>query len=849
MKKKLTSLILAIVLLASQSPAFAIGLEMTDDATASLVKEAEILAEDVSKRDEFEKHYIRSDGTFVAVTYDNAVHYKDENGVWQDVDNRVKYDAVSGKYTTSTPVFKAEFASPSSKGELVSLTNGENTISWGLSVTVSNTVAATETAKLVSNTVSEPSVSLKNATESSIDEIYDLTNVVGGIGYTNVFANAPEISVDYSVSHNKIEEDVYINAPTSVRSFKMEMNVGDLTAHVNSDGSVSITDSDGNEKYRIGIPYMADANDAVLTNIDVTVTQNDGSCTVTYTPNEAWLTSEDREYPILFDPSITTSEYAANVYDTYVYQGNTTNHSGEQRLYIGVMNSKIYRTYITFGKLPTIDSTMPIISASLTFTMHHTTTTGKTTGLYTLNGGWNQSSITYANAPTQDELIGTSAYNASTNKHVFDLTDHIHNMYAEHQSDSFNGFLFRYVDESLTNPDYNAPYSSEVSTRAYRPALTVVYGYSLPADLNTNNVFAFKNSGSLGYMTVFGGTDANDVNVTQTVKNSSALTNADKFKLVQAANGGYYIRAVCSSNNRVLDIYKNDATGYVQNGCNVQIYNPTDPLAQEWFIVGAENGKFKILPRTDMSLALASNSGTGSADGRTATSAGNVYVSTYTGADNQLWMIYDCTQGKFISSKTGIVADGEYYINNKDIGRYLRKIVTTHTVTGSSGLLADLGDSIKWQITYVRDGGYIIRPVSDLTMYLGVGGSAITLFDLTDSAIPDNCLWKIRMASGGGVLIQNLGTDLYMAYTAAPLLYSELPSSSDASYYKYVWRLANTENITVEDELSFFEIEDISISIGQSKNITVIGNEGKIWASNNDFKITLHKYLVTLKMN
>ena len=42
MKKKLTSLILAIVLLASQSPAFAIGLEMTDDATASLVKEAEI---------------------------------------------------------------------------------------------------------------------------------------------------------------------------------------------------------------------------------------------------------------------------------------------------------------------------------------------------------------------------------------------------------------------------------------------------------------------------------------------------------------------------------------------------------------------------------------------------------------------------------------------------------------------------------------------------------------------------------------------------------------------------------------------------------------------------------------
>ena len=55
---------------------------------------------------------------------------------------------------------------------------------------MSSMIAATETARLVSNTVSEPSVSLKNATKATTDEIYDLKNVVGGIGYTNEIGRA-----------------------------------------------------------------------------------------------------------------------------------------------------------------------------------------------------------------------------------------------------------------------------------------------------------------------------------------------------------------------------------------------------------------------------------------------------------------------------------------------------------------------------------------------------------------------------------------------------------------------------------------------------------------------------------
>ena len=190
MKRKITALILALVLLLSQSSVFAVGLDVTED-TVSDVAEPEILAEDVSKRDEFEKHYIRSDGTYVAVTYDNAVHYKDENGVWQDVDNKVIYNAKSGKYVTSTPTFNAEFRAAGTKDSLVTLKNGESSIAWGLSVVTPNkatmgTVEANDTVTLITGRPAE-TVTLKNAVSERLDKKYDLTNVVGGIGYTNIF--------------------------------------------------------------------------------------------------------------------------------------------------------------------------------------------------------------------------------------------------------------------------------------------------------------------------------------------------------------------------------------------------------------------------------------------------------------------------------------------------------------------------------------------------------------------------------------------------------------------------------------------------------------------------------------
>ena len=142
--------------------------------------------------------------------------------------------------------------------------------------------------------------------------------------------------------------------------------------------------------------------------------------------------------------------------------------------------------------------------------------------------------------------------------------------------------------------------------------------------------------GSGKYLNVHNGVDANTTNVYQWTADGTVEQN---FRLEEKINDKYHIRAMCSSDgyNRVLDIVKSG--GVVASGCNVEIYNPTDPVAQEWLFYDMGNGRYKIVPASNTSVALTSyGTSNGTSSGQTSTSAGNVFVQTYTGSLNQLWV-------------------------------------------------------------------------------------------------------------------------------------------------------------------------------------------------------------------
>ena len=112
----------------------------------------------------------------------------------------------------------------------------------------------------------------------------------------------------------------------------------------------------------------------------------------------------------------------------------------------------------------------------------------------------------------------------------------------------------------------------------------------------------------------------------------------------------------------------------------------------------------------------------------------------------------------YLPTSERLVSDGIHYFNNDDTGKYMR--YTSSGISGKSGLLANLGTSIQWEVIYSSSANrHVIRTKDDPTKYLGVpeslSSSNVELVSVSDTAIPARCYWSISIANGGGCLVRN----------------------------------------------------------------------------------------------
>ena len=212
-----------------------IGTELMDMASANdydtkardgkdkqRVTEEEVLisSEVETLRGEFEKHYLLSDGSFMAVTYAEAIHYKDSTGKWQEVDNTLSQKkGKSDRIENSYEAFKVSFANTGSKEDLVSLSGRNKELSWSLSMSKKNgnfqPKKNLRAYKAIlpnqnENKKGEDCIVGKKVSEK---DLFATKKIMGKVRYESVDETTPELSVEYTVYHNKIEEDIYINAP------------------------------------------------------------------------------------------------------------------------------------------------------------------------------------------------------------------------------------------------------------------------------------------------------------------------------------------------------------------------------------------------------------------------------------------------------------------------------------------------------------------------------------------------------------------------------------------------------------------------------------------------------------
>lgn len=856
---RILSLLLCFAVLTSFIPTSALPAFESAEEPYTLTDDVYIIEEDFTKRGEFEKHFLCSDGLYRAVTYSEPVHYYDTStGTWKDNNLSLALNAASSRYEAQSGSFAVSFAgsyaaawsSPLNtngsevsnsqlsdggvlqnasdfQAQTVMMTDGTYPISWTTSITPSLSFSegisiqrssAFEAPGLITRA---PTISIVTAEEAEATaqqsftgkSIYDAgsfaaANRISVAEYENIAQAAGQssgVSLRYSVAQHRIKEDIIISGSNAVSDYTMYLNIGQLFAHKLYDGSVELVNQNGAMVYKIGIPYLYDSDGNVSYAVDVDVLQNGSECIITYSPDREWLNDTDRAYPVTLDPTITSAEYECNIIDTYITQADSLNHSGEGNLTVGIKNGKLNRAYIKISNLPYIPDGVVPLSATLVIKHGANTTSGRTMQIHRVSSGWSQSTITYANKPANDLMyIDSCAFNTSNVAFDFNQAD-IEELYSDAENGTNYGFVIRYSSESTTNPDYNVLRSMEYPTASERPAFTVAYGYTLPNGLKEGEIYSFQNCSSKKYMDVSGGTDADNNNVIQWGKNS---TVSQDFKLEKSSTGnGYILRAQVGGKTRVLDIYKTN--GRVENNNNVQIYRNVDPIAQEWLILAVSTTTFKIVPRSNPSLALtAYGTSNGSSTGKTATSMGNVFVQTYSNSSNQCWMIYDEDDNR-VTTTEEFIDTGEYYFVSKNSSKFLRD---SGNMVGT-GSLSVLGTSVVWKVTYVN-GKYTIQPSDDPTAYLAASTSpsdnTVSLISAGSNDIPERCFWTIESAASSGFGIK------IISYTGRKLYgQSDCVTTESANNNIYNWYAREESSV---NELTSFAVSNMAVNCGESKN-------------------------------
>lgn len=169
-----------------------------------------VIGEDISRRGENEKHFLMSDGTRVAAMYDTAVHYRDESGKYQEIDN--SFDTIGDEYQTKKGKQKTKLAKKASAKKLVTVTREGHTISWGFDG------AAKVKAEVLED--AEP-------TGEDYSAQFSAKNINGRMKYTEAF---PDVDLEYIVNPDGVKENIILKTAEAQTEFTLSYDIGKLTA-------------------------------------------------------------------------------------------------------------------------------------------------------------------------------------------------------------------------------------------------------------------------------------------------------------------------------------------------------------------------------------------------------------------------------------------------------------------------------------------------------------------------------------------------------------------------------------------------------------------------------------------
>lgn len=294
------------------------------------------------------KAWQNDDGSITREIHTIPIHYRDDNGRYQEIDT--------------------SFSLPGKSWARASVTKNPLKVHIGKKHTKTVAFATTLAS---AGSLSQDEIELNSEDGSSLSFVPEISTSSQGITDGNVLTYTdawPSVDLRYTVMPSSLKEDIVLKEDPGAVSFRFTVNHSGLTVSQNEDGSLVFTNQDGISSFTMPFAYMVDANGNRTNAVAMTMeSTSDSSFVLCITPDQQWLAQA--AYPVTIDPTVSTST-SSTAYTQVIPggAGKVAWYSGEGTLYM-YSSGAMYGTKKSYLKwtLPSIPTATTVDSATILF--------------------------------------------------------------------------------------------------------------------------------------------------------------------------------------------------------------------------------------------------------------------------------------------------------------------------------------------------------------------------------------------------------------------------------------------------------------------------------------------------
>jgi RHS repeat-associated protein len=262
-------------------------------------------------RDANTKTYINLDGSFSRDIYMAPIHWRDDAGNWQEINNDfvLERDKDGYDFHNASNAFKVKLAEKTDRGKQFSLYIGGKKLSLNLVGQGGSDYQGKDKGK-----GSQEASGDRASTDTEAPSLDKAPTSIGGIAKNRGGYQVTDlVGLEYIVTSVAVEQMLILSSSEAPNSFNFSLAMEGMDAKKDERGFIRFySQDDGSELFSITPPVMKDSkvdsasgDSACSFDVSMDITHDaKGKANLTLTADPAWLTDPARVYPVYIDPAI-----------------------------------------------------------------------------------------------------------------------------------------------------------------------------------------------------------------------------------------------------------------------------------------------------------------------------------------------------------------------------------------------------------------------------------------------------------------------------------------------------------------------------------------------------------------